>query len=40
MAVEVGTRLECLDRATLEAIGGSDPDADVRALAAEKLRQL
>ena len=38
MAVEVGTRLACLDRATLEAIRRCDPDADVRTLAAGKLR--
>jgi hypothetical protein len=40
MAVEIGTRLACLDRATLEAISGSDPDVTVRALAAEKLQLL
>ena len=38
MAVEIGARLACLDRATLQAISSSDPDAAVRALAAEKLR--
>jgi hypothetical protein len=40
MAVEIGARLACLDRATLEAISGSDPDVTVRALAAEKLQLL
>ena len=38
MAVEAGSRLKCLDRATLEGIVRSDPDASVRALAAERLR--
>jgi HEAT repeat protein len=38
MAVEVGASLGCLDHATLEAISAWDPDADVRALAAGKLR--
>ena len=38
MAVEIGSRLACLDRATLEAISVDDPDAAVRALAAGKLR--
>ncbi|NIE61731.1 MULTISPECIES: HEAT repeat domain-containing protein [unclassified Burkholderia] len=40
MAIEVGARLACLDRATLGAIADSDPDPSVRALAAEKLRLL
>jgi len=38
MAVEIGARLACLDRAVLEAISVSDPDMDVRALAGAKLR--
>ena len=38
MAVEIGARLACLDKATLEALSLNDPDAAVRALAATKLR--
>jgi HEAT repeat protein len=38
MAVEIGARLSCLDVAMLEALSIGDPDASVRALAAEKLR--
>jgi HEAT repeat protein len=40
MAVEAGTRLACLDKATLESISHSDADPTVRALAADKLRSL
>lgn len=38
MAVEIGARLGCLPRDTLEAISVDDPDARVRALAASRLR--
>jgi hypothetical protein len=38
MAVEVGARLACLDRATLVGIARDDLDPNVRALATEKLR--
>jgi hypothetical protein len=38
MAVEVGSRLECLDRAALEEIARTDTDATVRALAQQRLR--
>jgi hypothetical protein len=38
MAVEAGSRLGCLDGAVLQAIARDDPDAAVRALAAEKSR--
>jgi hypothetical protein len=38
MAVEAGSRLACLDNATLESISHSDGDAAVRALAADKLK--
>ena len=38
MAVEVGSRLGCLTRAALEDIVRGDPDATVRALAADRLR--
>lgn len=38
MAVEIGARLACLNKAQLESISLDDSDAAVRALAAEKLR--
>lgn len=38
MAVEVGSRLACLDRATLAGLAERDADPAVRRLAAEKLR--
>ncbi len=38
MAVEVGARLGCLERSVLLALAQDDPDADIRELAAEKLR--
>jgi HEAT repeat protein len=38
-AVEVGARLGCLEEGELAALSADDPDADIRALAAAKLRR-